>query len=139
MTEKAFVDTNILVYAYDRSQGSKHQKAKQLLQALWQSRQGVISAQVLQEFCVSIQRLAKGADVGDELAAIVETYLTWDVVPSDGVAVLEALTFQARYQISFWDALIIRAANSAEAEILYTEDLNDQQLYGKVRAINPLL
>jgi predicted nucleic acid-binding protein len=139
MTEKAFVDTNILVYAYDSSQAQKHQTAKRLLQTLWQSGQGVISAQVLQEFCVSIQRISKGTVVGEELAAIVETYLTWDMVPGDGVAVLEALTFQARYQTSFWDALIIRAANAAKANILYTENLNHEQLYGEVRVINPLL
>ena len=65
-------------------------------------------------------------------------YLTWQVVVNGGDSILEALDLQARYQISFWDALVIQAAQVAGTEILYSEDLSDGQRYGTVRVKNPL-
>jgi predicted nucleic acid-binding protein len=60
------------------------------------------------------------------------------VVVNTAKSVLEALEIEARYKISFWDALIVQAAESGEAEVLYSEDLADGQKYGGVRAVNPL-
>ncbi|AMY10860.1 putative nucleic-acid-binding protein, contains PIN domain [Luteitalea pratensis] len=69
---------------------------------------------------------------------IVSDYLAWHVVVNGGDSILEALELEARYQVSFWDALVIQAAQVAGAEVLYSEDLADGQRYGTVRVKNPL-
>ena len=69
---------------------------------------------------------------------VVSDYLAWQVVVNGGDSILEALDLEARHHISFWDALVIQAAQVAGAEILYSEDLSDGQRYGTVRVKNPL-
>lgn len=138
MSDKHFVDTNILMYAHDASAGAKHERASALVQALWENRSGVVSTQVLQELAVNLRRKAgKPLDV-KATREIVSDYLTWQVVVNDGEAILEALDLQARYQVSFWDALVLQAAHAAGCEILYSEDLSDGQRYGTVQVRNPL-
>jgi predicted nucleic acid-binding protein len=138
MSDKHFVDTNILMYAHDASAGAKHERASALVQALWENRSGVVSTQVLQELAVNLRRKAgKPLDV-KATREIVSDYLTWQVVVNDGEAILEALDLEARYQVSFWDALVLQAAQAAGCEILYSEDLSDGQRYGTVQVRNPL-
>ena len=69
---------------------------------------------------------------------IVADYLTWQVVVNGGQAILEALNLEARFQISFWDALVVHAAQMSGAEVLYSEDLSDDQVCGSVRVVNLL-
>lgn len=138
MTARFFVDTNILVYAHDRSKGGKHERARALVEALWQSRSGVISTQVLQELCVNVQKKTAHPLGFKATRALIADYLAWQVVVNDGHAILEALDIQARFQVSFWDALVIQAAQAAGADILYSEDLSDRQRYGDLRVVNPL-
>ena len=137
MSDKYFVDTNILMYAHDRAAGAKHDRAKALVEELWRDRTGVISTQVLQELAVNLQR--KTAKPLDAMATrdVVADYLTWQIVVNGGDSILGALELEARYQISFWDALVVHAAQSAGTQVLYSEDLSDGQLYGPVRVINP--
>jgi len=138
MSDRYFVDTNILMYAHDASAGVKHDRAKALLEELWRERSGVLSTQVLQELCVNLIRKS-GRPVATKMALeIVKDYLSWHVVVNDGESIIGALEIQERYGISFWDALVIHAAQIAGAEILYSEDLSDSQLYGSVRVVNPL-
>jgi predicted nucleic acid-binding protein len=68
---------------------------------------------------------------------IVTDYLAWHVVVNGGESILEALDLEVRFQISFWDALVVHAAQSAGTQVLYSEDLSDGQLYGAVRVMNP--
>jgi predicted nucleic acid-binding protein len=65
-------------------------------------------------------------------------YMNWQIVTNTPDSIIEALAIEAKYQISFWDALIIHAAESSGAAILYSEDLSDGQTYGSVRVVNPL-
>jgi len=139
MKDKWFVDTNILVYAHDLSAGLKHQLAQDLIEQLWASRLGVVSTQVLQELCVSVQRKTAHPPAAKEVRALIEDYLTWEVVTNTGASVLEALDIAERYQLSFWDALILQAAESAGASIVLSEDLSYGQKYGSVRVVNPFL
>lgn len=139
MSDKVFVDTNILMYAHDSAAGAKHERAKALLERLWQERSAAISTQVLQELAVNLRRKVAVPLTTKAVQEIVADYLTWQVVVNDGTAIREALDFEERYGISFWDALIVQAANTAGASILYTEDLSDGQHYGNVRAENPLV
>ena len=138
MSAKYFVDTNILMYAHDASAGAKHERAKALVGELWHSRAGVVSTQVLQELVVNLRRKAGRPLDTKATREVVADYLTWQVVVNGGESILEALEIEARYQISFWDALILQAAQASGAEVLYSEDLSDGQTYGSVRVINPL-
>jgi predicted nucleic acid-binding protein len=138
MSDKYFVDTNILMYAHDTSAGAKHDRAKALLEELWRDRTGVVSTQVLQELSVNLRRKAgRPLDV-KATREIAADYLTWQVVVNGGESILDALELEVRYQISFWDALVVQAAQASGAEVLYSEDLSDGQTYGSVRVINPL-
>jgi len=138
MSDKAFVDTNLLMYAHDASTGAKHVRARALITELWQNRSGVVSTQVLQELCVSLRRkAARPVDV-KTARDIITDYLAWEVHVNTGDSVLEALEIEQRHGISFWDALIIQAAESSGASVLYSEDLSDGHHYGSVRVVNPL-
>ena len=138
MSDKYFVDTNILVYAHDTSAGAKHERAKALVQDLWRQGAGVVSTQVLQELCVNIRRKA-GHPVDLRTAReIVADYLSWDVVTNTGESILDALQLEEHYHISFWDALVVQAAEASGAAVLYSEDLSDGQTYRGVRVVNPL-
>lgn len=137
MSDKYFVDTNILMYAHDTAAGDKHKKARALVEALWEARSGVVSTQVLQELAVNLRKKAKKPLDAKATRDVVSDYLAWQVVVNGGDSILEALDFEARYQVSFWDALVIQAAHAGGVEVLYSEDLSDGQRYGDVTVTNP--
>lgn len=139
MAERFFVDTNVLVYAHDAGSGARHGAACELVARLWDERSGVLSTQVLQELAVNVRRKAQRPMPAAELRRVAEDYLCWTVVVNDGDATLRALEGAERHGISFWDALIVDAANQAGAALLYSEDLNHGQRYGAVRVSNPFL
>jgi predicted nucleic acid-binding protein len=139
MPDKFFVDTNILLYAHDRSTGGKHERARQLVERLWISGQGVLSTQVLQELCVNLRRKVARPLPVEEVRHLIQDYLSWEVVANSPASVLHALEIEVRYQISFWDALILQAAESSGAAVLYSEDLAAGQKYGPVQVVNPLV
>jgi predicted nucleic acid-binding protein len=138
MSDKYFVDTNILMYAHDSSAGEKHERAKALVEELWRDRTGVVSTQVLQELSVNLRKKAGRPLDARATREVITDYLAWQVVVNGGESILEALDLEARFQISFWDALVVQAAHASGAEILYSEDLSDGQAYGTLRVINPL-
>jgi len=134
---KAFVDTNILVYAYDSAAGSRHEQAATLIESLWESGNGLISTQVLQEFYVNVRRKA-GTPMSAKVAgALIADYLCWKPIVNDGESILKAVNLEERYQLSFWDALIVVAAQKGGASILYSEDFNTGQKFGGVSIENP--
>src|SRR5713226_1897713 len=138
MSAKCFVDTNILIYAHDPSDGVRQNLARTLINGLWQTGGGVLSTQVLQEFCVNARRKASRALSVDETRREIEDYLRWEIVVNTAMSIVRALEIEVRFNISFWDAMIIQAAQSAGATVLYSEDLSDGQKYGGVRVIDPL-
>ncbi len=138
MAEKYFVDTNILIYAHDRSTGVKHERARQLIEQLWKSGEGVLSTQVLQELCVNLRRKVATPLPVDEIRALIRDYLSWEIVVNTPEAVMQALEIEVRYKTSFWDALILQAAEQSGAAVLYSEDLAGKQTYGTVQVVNPL-
>jgi predicted nucleic acid-binding protein len=85
---------------------------------------------------VNLQR--KGNLAADETRRLIQDFLGWEIVVNTPESVLSALEIESRHDIPFWDALIIYAAQAAGAEILYSEDLNDGQMFGPVRVVNPL-
>jgi predicted nucleic acid-binding protein len=138
MSDKYFVDTNILMYAHDTAAGAKHDRAKVLIEGLWRQRSGVVSTQVLQELAVNLRRKAARPLDARGTREVVADYLTWQVVVNGGDSILGALELEERYRIAFWDALVVHAAQASGAEILYSEDLSDGQHYGGLRVVNPL-
>ena len=134
---KTFVDTNILVYAYDRGAGDKHVQARRTVGQLWEEGSGVLSTQVLQEFYVNVRRKAQRPLSIHSARSLVADYMAWDPVVNDGTSILEAMDAERRYKISFWDALIIIAAQRSEAGVILSEDFSHGQKYGSVRVQNP--
>jgi predicted nucleic acid-binding protein len=135
---KYFVDTNILIYAHDLEAGLKHERALKLIEHLWTTGQGALSTQVLQELCVNLRRRVARPLPSDELAKLIEDYLSWEVVVNTPQAIVAALGIEARYKVSYWDALILHAAESCGAEVLYSGDLSHGQRYGGVEVVDPL-
>ncbi len=137
MKDKVFLDTNIVVYAHDRSSGDKYAVAREIMDYLWESRRGVISVQVLQEFFVCVtQKILKPLLIKN--ARIILEYLsTWDVVANDKYITLKAIDIQERYRFSFWDSMIIQAAIQGQARILLSEDLPDGQVVKDLKILNP--
>jgi predicted nucleic acid-binding protein len=138
MSDKAFVDTNILVYAHDLVSGTKNERARSLMEELWSSGGGVLSTQVLQELCVNLRRKSVKPLTMEQTRSLIQDYSNWEIVVNNHNSVMEALAIETHYQISFWDALIVHAAERAGAAILYSEDFSDGQIYGSVRVVNPL-
>ncbi|MEA3222185.1 MAG: PIN domain-containing protein [Thermodesulfobacteriota bacterium] len=134
---KIFLDTNIIIYAYDLSAGEKHEIARKIIVDLWDSGLGVLSTQVLQEFFVTItQKIPKPLAISPAKEVIMDL-LKWDVVINDGECILEAIEIQARYKYSFWDSLIIEAAIKGGARSLLSEDLSDGQKINGLLIKNP--
>jgi len=138
MSDKFFVDTNILVYAHDRTAGIKYLRARALVEQLWDSGNGVLSTQVLQELCVNLRRNTANPPPVAEIRRLIREYSTWEVTNNTSESILKALDIEIRYKTSFWDALILQAAEDAGASILYSEDLAAGQHYGAVQVVNPL-
>ncbi len=137
MSAKTFLDTNIVVYAHDRSSGKKHKIAKEIVKKLWQKRMGVLSTQVLQEFFYIITMKIEDPLELSKAKVAIEKLLQWQVVVNDGQHILQAIEIHNKYRYSFWDSLIIQAAISGHAEILLTEDLQSGQVIDSVKIINP--
>jgi predicted nucleic acid-binding protein len=130
---KIFLDTNIIVYAYDSSANKKHRIAKHILIDLWDSGRGLVSTQVLQEFYVTVtQKIPESLD--KKLATqIIKDLLHWDVLIDDGDAIIEAIDIQTKHKFSFWDAMIIQAAINGGAEMILSENLgNDRKIKGMI-------
>jgi len=135
MNAARFLDTNILLYAYDLDAPVKRKVALEFLEHGWnQPGETALSVQVLQELHVN---LCKQGISPVEAAQVIRRYAAWPVVDNTLGLLQSALDEQARWQISLWDALILAAARASGAGELITEDLNHGQDYGGVRVINP--
>ena len=136
-TSAEFCDTNVLIYAYDRAAGAKWARARQLVDRLGTEHVGAVSVQVLQEFYVTITRRGTPPLSPEAARAIVEDLTAWRVVEPRARDVRDAIDGSVRWRVSFWDAMLLVAANRAGASVFWSEDLNDGQLYGSVTVRNP--
>jgi predicted nucleic acid-binding protein len=134
-----FVDTNILVYAYDTLAGEKRRLASELLDELWINRTGCLSIQVLQEFYVVITQKVKNPLDSMNAAQIITDLSRWKIHSPSPQDVITAIDIQRRFQINFWDAMILQSAQSLGCEIVWSEDLNPDQIYDSVVVSNPFL
>jgi predicted nucleic acid-binding protein len=137
MNGKVFLDTNILIYAYDKDSGEKHSVALSIVKDLWESRTGVLSNQVLQEFYVGVTRKIPKPIAKSEAREILRAYICWSVKEITPVSIVRASEIEEKNQISFWDALVIVAAYEAKCKKILTEDLNSGQLIEGIIIENP--
>jgi len=134
-----FVDTNLLVYAYDSSAGKKWKTSLEVLSLLWIHRTGVLSTQVIQELFVSLTQKVKNPILPRAAKEIISDLLRWPLVVNDGGNVLRAVDLQIKYHFSFWDSLILQAAITSKSEFLLSEDFQDGQVIESVTILNPFL
>jgi predicted nucleic acid-binding protein len=133
----ALVDTNILVYAFDPSQGAKHVQAAKICRQLLEEDGLCLSTQVLQELYVTLTRKA-GISV-DTALSVLDDLSQWLVFSVDVKAIRDAAAIARDNQLSFWDALLVAAATRMGAAVLLTEDLNDRQTIAGVEIRNPFV
>ncbi len=132
---KAFFDTNVVVYAYDRNAGIKRDRAKALIEAHVQSDTFVLSTQVMVESYNTLQRAAL---LKREAAlSIVEALADEHVVTTDAALVLRGIRLSQRHQLSHWDGLIVQAALDAGCTALYSEDMQAGMRFGDLEIVNP--
>lgn len=135
--DRRFVDTNILVYAHDASAGDKHMVARELIANLWDSRTGCLSIQVLQEFFVTVTRKVARPLSAEVATQIITDLSHWSVHVPDTASILQGMEIHQRYNISFWDAMIIQSAAEMGCTVVLSEDLNTGQVYEGVQVVNP--
>jgi predicted nucleic acid-binding protein len=137
MAAKVFVDTNVLVYSRDTSETSKQAHAITWMGHLWKTRAGRLSYQVLQEFYITVtEKLDPGMD-RESARKDIRSLLPWQPLPLDSRVFDGAWHIQDRFGLSWWDALIVSAAQVADCHYLLTEDLQDGQVFGNLKVVNP--
>jgi predicted nucleic acid-binding protein len=138
MTDKTFVDTNVLIYAHDVDAKAKHDVAKSVLRELWSQRIGVLSMQVLQEFYVNVTRKIATPLPKDAARLVVNTYSLWctETTPAE---VVSAFRIEDESRIGFWDALILAAAVKSGSTRILSENLNAQQTITGIYVENPFV
>jgi predicted nucleic acid-binding protein len=137
MTAPVFVDTNVLLYARDAGEPVKQPRAAAWLDLLWRRQLGRTSIQVLSEYYVSVTgKLDPGLpqdDAWDDVVAL----STWHPQPVDDALMMRGRDIERRYRLSWWDSLVVGAAQLQGCAVLLTEDLQDGGSYGSVTVRNP--
>ena len=137
MTAKVFVDTNVLVYSRDASEPQKQELALAWMAHLWRTRTGKLSYQVLEEFYLTVTaKLQPGLNPVDARRDV-RSLLAWQPIVVNARVLENAWLVQDSYQISWWDALVVSAAQLDDCRYLLTEDLPEKQKFGSLRVINP--
>ena len=137
MTELIFVDTNVLLYEWDGSAPAKQRRAIEWMRHLWDAQHGRLSFQVLAEFYRGATQKLRPPLGPEKAENYVRTFFPWNPV-AIGEEVLEAAwRTQRRYKLSWWDALIVAAAERAECRTLLSEDFQAGQQFGEVTVVNP--
>ena len=136
-TVKVFFDTNILVYAYDRRDPDKQERAFELISDAITNENGVVSAQVLGEFYNATTRRVSNPLPEEVARQAINLFATLPVIDIDLGLVQRAMGTCNRYRISYWDSLIIAAAEKAGCTQIFSEDFNTGQIYHDILVVNP--
>ncbi len=135
MSDRSFLDTNILLYTDDADAPGKQARALALIAQLRRGGYGVISTQVMQEyFSAATRKLGLDSEMAKRK---VELFARMDVAQIGRDDVLAAIDVHRLHKVAFWDALIVHTAGSAGCTVLYTEDLSHGQVLAGVRIVNP--
>ena len=139
MTARVFVDTNVLVYRHDASEPSKQSRADAWIRWVVRNRSGCLSFQVLQELYAVLTRKVKPTVPASTAQSIVRELASWQPIAIDLALLERAWLVQDQHLVSWWDALIIAAAQTCECQVLLTEDLQHGHEFGTVRVLNPFV
>ena len=134
-----FVDTDVLIYSEDGANAHKQAQAIEWLRVLWDRRLGRVSTQVLSEFYVNVTRKAKPPMPSGDARAEVRRYQRWQPWAVDHATVESAWSVESRFGFSYWDSLIIAAAQAQGCRYLLTEDMQHGQQVDSVQILNPFL
>jgi predicted nucleic acid-binding protein len=137
MSEHVFVDTKILIYSRDASEPRKQALASARLDELWENRTGRLSVQVLNEYFVSVTRKLSPGLSPEDAWDDVEALAAWEPLPMDLAVLTRAFAVQRRYQLSWWDSLIVAAAEACGCNRILSEDLSDGARYFGILVENP--
>jgi predicted nucleic acid-binding protein len=137
MTERYFVDTNVLVYSYSFDQPSKQATASAWIERLWREQSARASMQVLNELYATLRGKLRHQIPGEQAWDIVQALLAWDPQPIDRDVLFKAQELERRYRISWWDSLIVAAAQLQDCDVLLTEDLQPGMSFDRVTVHNP--
>ena len=132
---KAFLDTNVLVYAQDLDAPHKRERSRQLITEMAASGRGVISTQALQEYYVTATRKMGVAPLAAK--SVVQSFRMFEVVQLSPDLIEQAIDRSVLSQLSFWDALIVAASAASGCTTIYSDDLNAGQVIGGVKVVNP--
>lgn len=121
MSGREFLDTNVLIYAHDARDPRKQERARDLIRRLLRERRGVLSLQVLQEFFAAATRKLEMSS--DDARRRIVQYARFDVVTLGVADLLAAIDLHRLHNLSFWDALVVRAALNGACTTLHTEDM----------------
>lgn len=132
-----FIDTNVLLYAYDEGAGERHDRAIELIETLGRARRAAISIQVLQEFFVNVTKKSAVPLSPGVARDRLRTLSRWPVHAPLASDVLAATEIAESNRLSFWDAMIVRSAGRMECAVLWSEDLNAGQIVAGVQIRNP--
>lgn len=135
--ELVFVDTNVLLYAHDRTAGRKREVASELLERLWGTRTGVLSTQVMQEFYVNATRKLPKPLSAPRARAVIGRYATWRVHRIEPSNITAASELEKRHRQSFWDALVIVSASAIGATTLVSEDMQHGRRIAGIEIVDP--
>ena len=134
-----FIDTNILIYAYDDSEGKKHSIAKNVVADLWRQGTGLLSTQVLQEFYNVATRKLKPPMPYARARKLVASYSNWVSMNTDPQLLVSASLLQENHRLQWWDALILESALRSGATTLLSEDMQDGRKFGMLSVRNPFV
>lgn len=137
MNAKAFFDTNVLVYAFDKNEPEKQAIAKRLISQFGGDGQLIVSTQVLQELYITLNKIGKQAFPAEEVEEIVNDFAEYPLVQVDKMIISCAMKRHQSKAFSFWDSLIVEAALQANCQILFSEDMQDGQEIGQLVIKNP--
>src|SRR5690349_15998358 len=140
MNGRFFLDTNVFVYAFDQTAPAKAKRASELVRSALDSRKGMVSYQVVQEFFnVALRRFAKPMTTADADGYLLRVFRPLLAIHSSPALYGDALHLTDRYSISWYDSLIVAAAIEGECDFLYSEDFQSGQKFGSVQVKNPFL
>ena len=132
---KVFLDTNVFLYAFLNQDVTKKTIAVNLIAQSVNRHNGYVSLQIVKEFCnIMVKKSGKPAA---EIGKAVAIFGMMQMVPGSLQLVRKALALRETYGLQFYDALLLASAEQSDCTVLYTEDLNDGQMYGSVKAVNP--
>ncbi len=140
MNGRFFLDTNIFVYSFDERSPTKSSRAAQLIREAIQTRRGIVSYQVVQEFFnIAFRKFAQPMGVAEAEQYLATVFRPLLAIHSSQVLYSEAFRVKDRYGLAWYDALIVASATESESDILYSEDFQHAQEFGDLRVTNPFL